>query len=230
MGLFFVTLTAAMEPLVAPAIGEHKGTWIFLHGLGDTGNGWFYELKAIQRELPHVRIVCPTAPVSPVTLNGGMSMTSWHDLVSLNNISEQHFLGIDKTTQIVNRLIDEEAAVVGSENVVLGGFSQGAAMTMYVGLQYPKPLAGLVALSGYLPFYDKFEAEKLNEANKNTPLFQGHGDVDNVVDLRAGVLAHETIEKFNENAVMKVYPGLAHGSSRAEMKAVFDFVSERLSN
>ena len=70
----------------------------------------------------------------------------------------------------------------------------------------------------------------MNEANKNTPLFQGHGDVDNVVDLRAGVLAHETIEKFNENAVMKVYPGLAHGSSRAEMKAVFDFVSERLSN
>merc|ERR1712173_441727 len=125
--------------------------------------------------------------------------------------------------------LDEEAALVGSENVLLGGFSQGAAMTMYAGLQYPKPLAGLVALSGYLPFYDKFEAEKLNPANKKTPLFQGHGDADRVVDIRAGELAHQTISKFNDNAAMKVYPGLAHGSSRSEMHHVFAFVRERLS-
>ena len=96
--LLLIAVAAAMEPLVAPARGEHKGTWIFLHGLGDTGNGWFGELKAIQRENPHIRIVCPTAPVAPVTLNGGMSMTSWHDLVSLNSISDQHFRGIDSTT------------------------------------------------------------------------------------------------------------------------------------
>merc|ERR1712000_152882 len=106
MGVLFLTFsTQAMASfseslLYADAPGKHEATFIFLHGLGDTGDGWFDEIKKIQKENPTIRVVCPTAPIQPVTINGGMSMTSWHDLTSLTEISTQEFAGIDKTTEI----------------------------------------------------------------------------------------------------------------------------------
>ena len=116
-------------------------------------------------------------------------------------------------------------------------------MSMYVGLQYPEKLAGIVALSGYLPHYGNFEEVRqirfigileliqlqlVSDANRETDLFAAHGDADQVVKLEYGQRAHDRIAKFNKNASLKVYPNLQHSSSRAEMQAVFDFVMSHL--
>ena len=98
--LFLLVGVVMAGTLVDHPKGEHKGTLIFLHGLGDTGDGWFHELVDIRRENPSIRVVCPTAPVSRVTVNGGMRMTSWHDLSDLGDISSQEFAGIELTTSI----------------------------------------------------------------------------------------------------------------------------------
>lgn len=88
------------ETLIADVSGEHSGTIIFLHGLGDSGDGWFDTFRAIRKENPTIRLVCPTAPILPVTINGGMRMTSWHDLKSLNNLEKETFEGIEDTSKI----------------------------------------------------------------------------------------------------------------------------------
>ena len=88
--------------LSSKVVGEHTATIIFLHGLGDTGDGWFQQILSYAKANPGVKIICPTAPVSPVTLNGGYPMTSWHDIVSLDSIDSESFRGLSESVTTSN--------------------------------------------------------------------------------------------------------------------------------
>lgn len=112
----------------------------------------------------------------PVTLNGGFPMTSWFDLYSLDKGREDES-GINQAKSLIHEMIrDEEKSGIPADKILIGGFSQGGALALYSGLTYSKPLAGIIGLSCWIPLH-----ESISITNKQTPIFQGHGDADQIV-------------------------------------------------
>eukprot|EP00927_Polykrikos_kofoidii_P065431 TRINITY_DN61186_c0_g1_i1.p1 TRINITY_DN61186_c0_g1~~TRINITY_DN61186_c0_g1_i1.p1 ORF type:complete len:336 (-),score=36.06 TRINITY_DN61186_c0_g1_i1:403-1314(-) len=155
---------------------------IFMHGLGDTAEGFASFCLELAHEMPHVRFVCPTAPTSPVTLNGGMQMTSWFDIKGLEDRELESCDGIQASKDIVEGLLEKEASDVGHSRCVLAGFSQGGALALYVGLQRPERLAGILSLSAYLP---RPSEVIVSPQALLTPVLQCHGEVDPMVKITA---------------------------------------------
>eukprot|EP01083_Nonionella_stella_P192712 712185_1 len=123
-----------------------------MHGLGDTAAGWSDALGAIQKKLPYIQCILPTAPAIPITFQGGMSTTAWHDIEDIQNLQNNAFKHKDDSLKLINELIDIEINKKGIDpsRIILGGFSQGAAMAIYCGLKYGVRLGGIISLSGYL--------------------------------------------------------------------------------
>ncbi|KPM08510.1 acyl-protein thioesterase 1-like protein [Sarcoptes scabiei] len=163
--------------VVISATGKQTASIIFLHGLGDTGNGWASVINSMKPA--HAKLICPTANTIPVTLNSGFPMPSWFDLYSLSSSGPVDEAGIEKAKTVIHKLIDdEEKAGIPSNRILLGGFSQGGALALYSGLTYPKPLAGIMALSCWIPLHEKIQ---VSSANASIPTFQLHGDSDQIV-------------------------------------------------
>jgi phospholipase/carboxylesterase len=165
---------------------------IWLHGLGADGHD--FEPIVPQLHLTRTRFVFPHAPAMPVTINGGWVMPSWYDIRSMGRgpgrENEEHIRA--SATRIGALIEDQIAAGVPADHIVLAGFSQGAAMALHVGLRYPSRLGGILALSGYLVVEETLEAEA-SPANAATPVFVGHGDIDDVVPVDAGRRAWERV-------------------------------------
>jgi len=213
------------SPVVIPAVARHTASVIFLHGLGDTGHGWAAALQ--MQKLPHVKYICPTAPVMPVTLNAGFRLPSWFDLISLDADGAEDEEGIKRASEVVLKLIaDEEEKGIPSNRIVLGGFSQGGALALYSALRSTKPLAGVVALSCWLPLFRHFPAAAVG--NKEIPVLQCHGDLDNVVPYKWGKMTQELLKTFMTNVELKTYKGLCHTSSEEEMMEVKCFLEKIL--
>jgi phospholipase/carboxylesterase len=182
-------------------------TIVVLHGLGADGN----DFVPIARELDlspigAVRYVFPHAPVRPVTINGGMPMRAWYDLLGMNLTQREDETGLRASLAEVQALLDAEAARgVPPERTVLMGFSQGCAMTLMTGLRAPQRLAGLVGLSGYLPLAASTAAE-VSDANRLTPLFLGHGRRDGIVPLAAGTATRDTLTGLGYDVSWHDYP------------------------
>lgn len=214
-----------MAPVIVQATAKHTASLIFLHGLGDTGHGWsagFEEIRA-----PHVKYICPNAPVNPVTLNGGFRMPSWFDIKSLSPSGSEDDVGIKTAAEGIKKIIDEEIkSGIPSDRIVLGGFSQGGALALYTALTMEKPLAGILALSSWLPLHKTFpEALK---GNKDTPILQCHGTADPVVAFSFGELTNQALHKLCSKHEFKAYSGLSHSSSPQEMKDVRHWISKVL--
>ncbi|RHY30101.1 hypothetical protein DYB32_004611 [Aphanomyces invadans] len=123
-----------------------------MHGLGDTAHGWADSILHIAQRLPHLKCVLPTAPTQPVTLNMGMAMPSWYDIRSLTDREGDPCSGIDASRERIENIIQAEIdGGISPSRIVLGGFSQGGAMSLYTGYQLDKALGGILVLSGYLP-------------------------------------------------------------------------------
>ncbi|PSR75439.1 Phospholipase/carboxylesterase/thioesterase [Coniella lustricola] len=225
-------------PLVFPAVTSHTATVIFSHGLGDTGHGWAFSVENWRRKgvLNEVKFVLPHAPERPITCNAGMRMPGWFDIVTLSggiealreNEDEQ---GIKGSAEYLNTLIQQEVdAGIPSDRVVLGGFSQGAAMSIYTGLMGKFKLAGIVSLSGWLLLSKTFR-EVLNAGprlNENTPIFMGQGDSDPLVQPGLSLLSYQVLNTTGLNVTHKVYPNLGHSADPQEMDDVEDFLKKRL--
>jgi phospholipase/carboxylesterase len=154
-------------------------TILWLHGLGADHS----DFEPIVPELdlpPSVRFVFPDAPIRPVTINNGMRMRAWYDILQFGPGPEDE-AGIRESQKSVEGLI--AAAGVPPERVVLAGFSQGGAIVLHTALRYPQRLAGVVALSTYVPLAGKLEAEK-NPANERIPIFMAHGRFDDIIPLQ----------------------------------------------
>jgi len=213
-------MNVGIPPVVLKASRKHTATLIFLHGLGDTGMGWAGALNTIKPD--YLKVICPTAPMLPVTLNGGMAMPAWYDILSLdeNDKNREDMEGVDWSVNFIQELVKQEETQHGvkSDRVVVGGFSQGGAVSLRTALTSEIPLGGCVALSCYLPGnQDSYTAPQ-----HNVPIFQAHGEEDSVVTFKRGQLTAEVVSRLvnNENHQFVSYPGMAHEATLEELEDV----------
>lgn len=205
-------------------------TVILLHGLGDSGDGWAPVAPLLVRTgWPPVRFVFPHAPMQPVTVNGGMSMRSWYDIVDLDDIDRRaDEAGLAQSAQAVEALIAREAERgVPASRLVLAGFSQGGAVTLTHGLRRAEPVAGLVALSTYLPMAERV----ISEARRGEPLpvFMAHGLHDPMVPHRAGEMAADHVRGLGHDVEWHSYP-MQHEACEAEFAALAAWLSARFAS
>jgi predicted esterase len=209
--------------IVNPANNStHKKTLIWLHGLGDSYNGFKDLFENLQ--LPNTRIVIPNAPNVPVTINGGMVMPAWYDIASFTGANEDQ-KGIEASGVHVTELLDYEAAKLagGSKDVILGGFSQGAAMSLYAGLGYNKgSLAGIVSCSGYLLLNGQYP-DRVASENKNTPVLAYHGKADPVVVASRAEKGYNLLMDHGLNINYQSETNLAHSLSQRELQVLQAF-------
>jgi len=211
--------------VVIEASSKHTATVIFFHGLGDTGHGWASSLAEIKPS--YVKLVCPTAPTMPVTLNSGFKMPSWFDLKGLDLSAGEDTEGIKLAATSVHGLIEDELkAGIPSTRIMIGGFSQGGALSLYSSLRTAHNLAGVVALSCWLPLRDTFPANIAG--NVETRMLVCHGDADPVVPHRWGQESASILKKFNKCVDFRTYKGLSHSSSDKEMMDIKTFIEQSL--
>jgi len=217
----------AQPPIIRRSVGPHTHTLILLHGLGDTGNGWS-DLGA-QLPVRGLKMIFPTARERPVTLNGGLLMTAWFDINSLSALeAKEDRDGFEEATAYIESLISaEEAAGVPRQRVFLAGFSQGGAVALHVGLRSSQPLAGVLALSAWLPLATDYPAA-LGAGAAATHFLLCHGSADQVVRTTYGVRSYEQIKTLGIPVDFKLYPGLAHSACPQELEDVGAFLSSRL--
>lgn len=161
-------------------------TVIWMHGLGADGNDFIPVVPELK--LPSslgIKFVFPHAPVRPVTLNNGMQMRAWYDLLSLDRDKTAKEDDILNSVVDINALIDAEIeSGTSPEKIMLAGFSQGGVIALHAGLRYPKRLAGIMALSTYLPF-DGNAFEQMSDTQKGLNIFAAHGTHDPVIPVQS---------------------------------------------
>jgi phospholipase/carboxylesterase len=201
---------------------------IWMHGLGADGNDFVPLVPALRMPQSHpVRFVFPNAPIQPVTINGGMAMRSWYDILVPNLVRIEDEAGILASEKAIHTLIDQEIARgIASERIFLAGFSQGCAMTLHIGLRYPKRLAGLMGLSGYLPLADRAAAH-WSSANRETPIFLAHGTLDPVVTLERAQGSKDLLLSHGYNVEWHTYP-MPHSVCPEEVADITQFMHQRL--
>jgi len=215
----------AVAPVVIQSVAKHTSTLIFFHGLGDTGHGWASTIAAIRT--PNMKVICPTAPTIPVSLNAGFRMPSWFDLKSLDISGPEDEEGIKKATQNVHEMINSEiAGGIASNRIMLGGFSQGGALALYAALTFTQPLAGVMALSCWLPLYMSFPSER--KCPDTVPIWQGHGDCDPVLPYKFGQLSASLLKSFMKTTEFKTYRGLSHSSTEEELADMKKFIDKHI--
>lgn len=156
---------------------------IWLHGLGADSSDFLPIVDELDLDgLPPIRFVFPDAPMMPVTINGGYVMRAWYDVLSADFSSRREDPdGVRASAAELEKLIAREnARGIDDGHVVLAGFSQGGAIALHTGLRHPAPLAGILALSTYLPLADRLALE-VSDANLDTPIFMAHGYDDGVI-------------------------------------------------
>ena len=202
-----MTLLKTIEIETAP---NPVAAIIVLHGLGADGNDFVPICNEIDLgAVGPVRYVFPSAPEMPVTINGGHVMRSWYDIVGTQIDRQEDEAGLRASMARVAALIEREIARgIPAHRIVLMGFSQGCAMTLLTGLRYPERLAGLVALSGYLPLAAMTAAER-TDANALTPIFMGHGRSDGVVPMVRAQFAQASLKQMGYDIAWHDYP-MAH--------------------
>jgi len=207
---------------------EQSGLVIICHGLGDTAEGFVEVAERLAAQMPHIKFVLPTAPSQPVSMNMGMNMPSWYDIVGLDERSNESCNGIEETQSTITRILENENRTTGLNynRMALMGFSQGGAMSLYTGMQLPNRLAGIVVLSGYLPNTEKFF---ITSGLETTPILHCHGTVDPMVQYAMAVKTQKVmIQKGATNYQLKKYPGVQHTVSIDEIKDVESFLVDIL--
>ncbi|KAH0490139.1 hypothetical protein TgHK011_001620 [Trichoderma gracile] len=230
-------------PVVFPALSRHTATVIFVHGLGDSGNGWADAVQLWQRKhrLDEVKFVLPNARVMPISVNQGFPMPAWFDIKALGASAGQSLdgksrdedeQGILESRAYLYSLIQQEVSDgISSERIVLGGFSQGGAMSIFAGLTAPFKLGGIVGLSSWMLLSHKFK-EFIPESNpnKDTPIFMGHGDADPLVLYEWGTATEKKIKELGFNVKLTTYPGMQHSACMEEFDDVEAFLVSRLAS
>lgn len=192
---FEQTETAEAVYLTPPAVQSITGTVIWMHGLGADGHD-FVPIVA-ELDLPArlaLRFVFPHAPQRPVTINNGYVMRAWYDIMGIALHAEEDAVGIRASAARIGELIAAEMARgTPAGKIVLAGFSQGGAIALHTALRSPHALAGVLALSTYLPLRDSLAAER-SAANQNVPIFMCHGIQDNIVPLVLGSRSRDLLQ------------------------------------
>jgi phospholipase/carboxylesterase len=197
---------------------------IWLHGLGADG----HDFEPIVPEIVHRgerawRFVFPNAPIRPVTINGGMSMRAWYDLKGLDRKAVEDVAGFRHTDAQIRQLIAREGERgIPTNRIVLAGFSQGGAVSLYTSVRFPEKLAGVMALSCYFPRESSFAGERA-PGNDTTPIFMAHGQGDTVLSLALGTQSRNFLKEQGYGVEWHEYP-MGHAVCAAEVADIREFL------
>jgi len=203
---------------------------IISHGLGDTAEGFVDVAENFANELPHVKFILPTAPTQPVSMNMGMPMPSWYDIVGLDERSNENCKGIDESISTITSLLktEHESTSLAYSRMFLMGFSQGGALSLFTGLTLPEKqkLSGICALSAYLPSRSTFQ---LTQGLESTPVLHCHGEADPLVNFSMAQKSRDYIKSQGIHRYDLVsYPGVQHTVTQKELSRVLQFIKEVL--
>ncbi len=200
---------------------------IWLHGLGADGNDFVPVVEALDhRRLPPTRFILPHAPSRPVTINAGYVMPAWFDILSLDFAGRREDAeGVRQSAALVEALVAREnARGIEDSRIVLAGFSQGGAIVLHAGLRHPRRLAGILALSTYLPLAGTLAAEA-SPANRDLPLFLAHGEDDPVIPYAFGRQSGQLLEGLGYPARWHGYP-MEHEVCMEEIRDLEGWLAE----
>ena len=195
---------------------------IWLHGLGADGHDFEPIVPEIELEKP-VRFVFPHAPIRAVTINQGMRMRAWYDILQLGGGPEDE-AGLRASQKLADALIREQG--LPASRIVLAGFSQGGAIALLAGLRYPERLAGLMALSTYLPLAPKLATERA-AANGDVPIFMAHGRYDDLIPIDRAQASRAALEKLGYPVEWHDYP-MPHAVCAPEIADISSFLARVL--
>lgn len=238
MLMVHVTGTMSVSAIRIPASKTAKNAVIIVHGLGDSGEGWSWFPRVIQdshifRAHEETNYIFPNAPSIPITVNGGMKMPGWFDIYQLGgNHPKQDVEGFLKSCEVIKGLIQEQIDQhsIPPENILLGGFSQGAALSMAVLSLLDFKIGGLLAFSGFCPVMDAIKARMNKQGvNFSTPVFQGHGELDPVINFSFGKSTAEFYQGLGfQDWSFRPYKNLGHSTSNQELVEAVQFISRVL--
>jgi len=188
---------------------------IWLHGLGADGNDFAPIVPEIRLPRLAIRFVFPHAPVQPVTINGGMRMRAWYDIADGANRREDE-RGVRASQVLIETLIGrEKERGTAARRLVLAGFSQGGAIALQTGLRHPERIAGIMALSAYVPVAEELSAEA-SQANRDVPIFMAHGSYDPVIPLAQAERSRKLLESLGYPVEWREY-GMPHSVCPEEL-------------
>ena len=193
---------------------------IWLHGLGADGHDFEPIAPLLQSQLSMpTRFVFPHAPHRPITINGGYTMRAWYDVVALDLSHTEDADGIHASARQLHDLIQREIDHgIATRRIVLAGFSQGGAIALHTGLRYPHRLAGILALSTYLPLAATLSAER-DPANCDVPIFMAHGDEDTIVPLAHASASRQYLQELGYTPEWHSYR-MPHSICDAELEDI----------
>ena len=197
---------------------------IWLHGLGADGHDFAAIVPQLELDgCRPIRFIFPHAPSMPVTVNGGYVMPAWYDIVATDLVRREDAPGIHRSAQAIEALIEQEIARgIAPAHIVLAGFSQGCAMALHTALRHPLALAGVMALSGYLPLADTLAAER-HPSNRQTPVFMAHGTADPVVPMARAEASRDLLLALGQPVQWHTYP-MPHSVHPREVNDISQFL------
>lgn len=218
------TLLETVEHETGPA---PQWSVLWLHGLGADGHDFAPIVpELVRKDWPALRFVFPHAPVRAVTINNGMRMRAWYDIRDMNLANRADETGVDESVAQTEALIAREVARgIPASRVLLAGFSQGGAIALATALRRTQPLAGVVALSTYLPMVDRLVQETTATAHTQ-PLFMAHGQFDPVVPYAGGDFSARKLRELGFNVDWHAYP-MAHQVCAEEIRDLGDWMQRR---
>lgn len=222
-------MSAPLEVIEIETKPQPQWSVIWMHGLGADGSDFVPVVPELGlADAPGVRFVFPHAESIPVTCNNGYVMRAWYDILELNAISRRvDEAGIRQSREAIRALIAREnQRGIPTERIFLAGFSQGGAMVYSVGLTHPEPLAGLIALSTYIPSASLIAAEQ-SAANAATAVFAAHGQQDPIVPFALGEAARQAVSNGERDVQWQAYR-MQHSVCIEEIEAIGSWLRQRM--
>ncbi len=210
---------------VTTGTGEPTASVIWLHGLGADGHDFEPIVPELRLDAHAIRFVFPHAPVRPVTINGGMQMRAWFDILSFDKSGRQDEDGVRESSDILDALIEREIdRGIDPSRIVVAGFSQGGAVVLYGAMRRQQALAGVMALSTFMPSVAPFTDDLSSAvADRSTPVFVAHGTFDPVLPLALGQDVATQLEAAGFSPEWHDYP-MAHAVCPQEIQAIRDWL------
>ena len=221
-------MAALLETVEHETGPQPQWSVLWLHGLGADGNDFAPIVpELVRKDWPAIRFVFPHAPVRAVTINGGARMRAWYDIREMNLASRADGEGVAESVAQVEALVEREAERgIAAERLLLAGFSQGGAITLAAGIARSRPLAGLIALSTYLPMTPAQAQAALKPEAASQPVFMAHGQFDPVVPAAGGEVAARALRDFGVEVQWRRYP-MQHSVCAEEIRDLGDWMSVR---
>ena len=217
-----------LDSIIIETQAESDAAIIWLHGLGADGNDFVPIVEQLQLPSHYaIRFIFPHAPVRPISINQGYPMPGWYDISSLSIVEKEDKAGIKESSAILKHLCEEqEANGIDSSRIVIAGFSQGGAIALHCGCRYPKPLAGIMALSTYLALPETL-SDEISDCAGEIPVFMAHGRQDDVVAYEYGKQGMEHLEAHDIKIHWYEYD-MGHSVCLEEIRHIRQWLNEIL--